>query len=140
MRRNEIQKHRKNELERARYARNGAEGRDEQRRRTENTRRKHLAIVTAIKLENGCIDCGYRGHPAALHFDHRDPATKSFGISRSLGFSLPILMAEIAKCDVRCANCHAVRSANQKHLGRPRMDPPPASEGADVLRLFEEDC
>lgn len=26
--------------------------------------------LDAYKLKNGCVDCGYREHHAALHFDH----------------------------------------------------------------------
>lgn len=26
--------------------------------------------LDAYKLSVGCVDCGYRGHHAALHFDH----------------------------------------------------------------------
>jgi hypothetical protein len=39
------------------------------------------------------------------------------------------LLAEIAKCDVRCANCHAIRSFAQGHVGQPRIDmkPPPST-------------
>jgi len=44
--------------------------------------------LAEIKLERGCCKCGYNAHPAALHFNHIDPSTKSFNIgsngSRSL--------------------------------------------------------
>lgn len=61
------------------------------------------------KLSHPCVDCG-EADPRCLDFDHRDHATKSFNISdytsskRSIALSR--LEAEIAKCDVRCANCH----------------------------------
>lgn len=38
--------------------------------------RRAAARLDALKLEAGCVDCGYNKHPAALHFDHRDPETK----------------------------------------------------------------
>jgi hypothetical protein len=31
---------------------------------------KRRAFIQAQKLKQGCIDCGYKGHPAALDFDH----------------------------------------------------------------------
>lgn len=76
------------------------------------------ALLDDIKLTSGCIDCGYRQHPAALEFDHRDRSEKSFTIARFY-HSVPwaTVLAEIAKCDVRCANCHRVRSATHGHLG-----------------------
>jgi len=76
-----------------------------------------------IKLAAGCVDCGYREHACALQFDHVDPKTKSFVIAHSLMRSKERLLEEIAKCEVRCANCHAVRTkANHPRLGRPRVD------------------
>jgi hypothetical protein len=56
------------------------------------------------------MDCGYNAHPEALDFDHRDPAQKASMVSRIKTLSLESLMAEIAKCDVVCANCHRVRT------------------------------
>jgi predicted Zn-ribbon and HTH transcriptional regulator len=75
-------------------------------------------LLDSIKLERGCTDCGYNLAPEALHFDHREPKEKSFTISNSLTTSWEVILAEIAKCDVRCANCHAIRS---KRLGHNRV-------------------
>ncbi|MCZ7537811.1 MAG: hypothetical protein M5T61_19070, partial [Acidimicrobiia bacterium] len=47
-------------------------------------RRRRIEAVQAIKIECGCIDCGYREHPAALHFDHRDPDTKQFQVMKAI--------------------------------------------------------
>jgi hypothetical protein len=60
------------------------------------------------------LDCGYNGHPVALHFDHRNQGEKSFKISSGLNRNLNSLLAEIAKCDVRCANCHAIKTVVNK--------------------------
>ena len=46
-----------------------------------------------------------------MEFDHRDPAEKSQGVTRMVGrASLKRIMAEVAKCDVVCANCHRMRT------------------------------
>lgn len=76
---------------------------------------KRVAITNQIKLESGCADCGYREHPAALHFDHM-PGTKKFrGVAQMIvNTSMDKLLEEIAKCEVVCANCHAVRTANRR--------------------------
>ena len=68
------------------------------------------ALIDSIKVERGCADCGYRDHPAALHFDHRDPSKKAWGIATNLSRRWERLIEEIAKCDVRCSNCHAIRT------------------------------
>lgn len=78
------------------------------------------ALITAIKIDRGCVDCGYDAHPAALHFDHRDPTIKRFRIAANLSRRWADILDEIAKCDVRCANCHAIRTAEQGYgPGRP---------------------
>lgn len=70
--------------------------------------------VDRIKLEQGCIDCGYNKHPAGLQFDHVDKAKKKFQISPSLNRNWEILLAEIEKCVVRCAICHAIKTFEMK--------------------------
>jgi hypothetical protein len=56
----------------------------------------------------GCTDCGEQD-PVVLEFDHR--ADKREAVVRlACGCSLETLRQEIAKCDVRCANCHRVRT------------------------------
>jgi hypothetical protein len=62
------------------------------------------------KLERGCVDCGYRKDPIALDFDHREPSLKTANLSEMLHHSWSKVLAEIAKCDVRCANCHRIRT------------------------------
>src|SRR5712691_5329844 len=62
-----------------------------------------------------CADCGQSFAPWVMDFDHRNPEEKSFAITtgRSLLMNRDRLLAEIAKCDVVCANCHAVRTYAQ---------------------------
>lgn len=75
--------------------------------------REYLARLAEIKLAHGCLRCGYREHPAALSFHHRDPATKKFTIGKGY-HAAEKLLAEIAKCDVLCENCHRVLHAEEK--------------------------
>jgi len=60
-----------------------------------------------------CVDCG-ESDPVVLDFDHRDGVEKIETISglRARG-RREQLFAEIAKCDVRCSNCHSRRTAMQ---------------------------
>ena len=62
----------------------------------------------ALKATKRCERCG-ETEPDCLQFHHRDPASKSFNLSTaaSLGnYSRERLLAEVAKCEVLCANCH----------------------------------
>jgi hypothetical protein len=75
---------------------------------------EHVAYVAAIKMEAGCVDCGYRDHPAALDFDHLDPLNKRCQVSAMAGRLKADIEAEIAKCEVVCANCHRIRTFNRR--------------------------
>lgn len=71
--------------------------------------------LAEIKLASGCVDCGYRAHPDALDFDHLPGSDKEFNISRALrSKNWDAILAEVAKCEVRCANCHRVKTAERR--------------------------
>lgn len=57
-----------------------------------------------------CDDCGVQHPPYVMQFDHRDGETKKFNLSAAGRRSKAQILEEIAKCDVVCANCHAVRT------------------------------
>lgn len=76
---------------------------------------RKTALVQAYKLELGCSDCGYRAHPAALEFDHLPGHVKRFNVMEKVGsYSLDAIWDEIAKCEVVCANCHAIRTTDRR--------------------------
>lgn len=66
------------------------------------------------KITKGCVDCGYNVHFAALHLDHTGKKTEEIQYARS---SISRLKAEIenGKCEVRCANCHSVKTWADKN-------------------------
>lgn len=69
------------------------------------------------KLKVGCIDCGYNKHAVALEFDHVDWSTKSFNVCNASSISQAL--EEIKKCEVRCANCHRVKTAERRNIVDP---------------------
>ena len=88
------------------------------RRRRDERYREHRALVDGIKLERGCADCGYTGHPAALDFDHLPGVLKEADIARAVTWRCTAnLLAEIAKCEVVCANCHRIRTQDRGGIG-----------------------
>ena len=80
-------------------------------------RRALYKKVALIKLEAGCAHCGYNAHSQALQCDHIDPANKLQGVSDlvGLGAKWPTIEKEMAKCQVLCANCHAVKTHPRCH-------------------------
>jgi hypothetical protein len=56
------------------------------------------------------MDCGGTFPPECMDFDHRPGEKKLFGIGQGLRRKLEALLAEIAKCDLVCANCHRIRT------------------------------
>jgi hypothetical protein len=68
--------------------------------------RAHLA-------ENPCVDCG-EADPNLLDFDHIDPSTKVLAVAELIrqGREADVRI-EVAKCEIRCANCHRRRTARE---------------------------
>lgn len=61
-----------------------------------------------------CVDCGEK-NPIVLEFDHITNE-KTGSISYLLNWlkcSWPTILEEIEKCEVRCANCHRVKTFKQ---------------------------
>jgi len=75
---------------------------------------RNREFIHKYKVNHYCVDCGEKD-PLVLDFDHRDRATKCFGICDSVhsGYSIKKIAEEIAKCDVRCANCHRRKTAKE---------------------------
>ena len=68
--------------------------------------------LAAIALKGGKCERCPEDHPGALQFHHRNPKLKSFGISTKVlasarKYPWDMIEAEVAKCDLLCANCHA---------------------------------
>jgi hypothetical protein len=65
-------------------------------------------------LEHPCVDCGLKD-PLVLEFDHVELSAKRLEVNRLVqrGFAWPTVVEELAKCEVRCANCHRRRTARQ---------------------------
>jgi hypothetical protein len=64
-----------------------------------------------VKSAQPCADCGLRFHPAAMHFDHLPGAVKVDNVSDLVRTGRRRLAElEILKCDIVCANCHAIRT------------------------------
>ena len=92
-----------------------------------NVRTRNERARTANKLRMGsyllvhpCVDCG-ETDIRVLDFDHDTDATKVAAVTTlvAAGGSWSLIEAEIAKCSVRCANCHrrvtSLRAQDWRH-------------------------
>lgn len=86
-------------------------------RRNAKTRRlRNQSIVDQHLLANPCVDCGV-SNPLVLQFDHvLGTKTGNVGTLASRGCTLTRLTEEVAKCVVRCANCHQRRTSRKARL------------------------
>jgi len=77
-------------------------------------REYQIRILTLLK-QSGCIDCGEKD-PVVLDFDHVY-GTKTAGISFMVRNhrAWETIEAEIAKCVVRCSNCHRRKTAKDRN-------------------------
>lgn len=113
---------------------------------TASRRADNLTKILAYLAQHPCADCG-ETDPLVLHFDHtRGVKLAEVSSLYSSGSSWVRILAEIAKCDVRCAVCHCKRHARAGGWRRlamaedlqrvvdavaqvqPRSDPSPAKE------------
>ena len=74
--------------------------------------RNRLWLVEYLS-KHPCVDCNETDF-IVLEFDHREQSTKTENIAVLVSYSsLERLQEEVAKCDVRCANCHRRKTAKQ---------------------------
>lgn len=84
----------------------------------EANKKRYLKFKSFIDLQKSkpCIDCKQQYSPWIMQFDHRNPLEKKYTIADLLNRmrSMHLIVEEIAKCDVVCANCHAERTHKQR--------------------------
>jgi hypothetical protein len=89
----------------------GTSPRADEKRRVWQAHARMLLEIRSVP----CPDCGKTYSPYAMEFDHRDPATKVHGVTSMIGrASVAGILAEVAKCDVVCANCHRMRTYRRR--------------------------
>ena len=87
------------------------------RERTNKKRKRRAYWLRKYKEAKGCEVCGYNLNGLALDFDHIDRSEKKFlASSRMLNLSLKSIMSEIRKCRILCANCHRIKTYDNKEF------------------------
>jgi len=71
-------------------------------------RSENYALINTLK-DKPCLDCGQRFPPCAMDFDHVQGG-KKFTIGSQITRPMRVLLEEIEKCELLCANCHRIRT------------------------------
>ena len=86
-------------------------------RATAEMQKTNNVIIVEQARQCGCIKCGEK-RSYVLDFHHRDPAEKTNVLAHMIkSASESALIAELAKCDVLCANCHREFHFLEKEFG-----------------------
>jgi len=76
-----------------------------------NKRRRERKQFLYKRKSVPCQDCGVRYPPYVMDFDHvRGDKVMDISDMISAAVSWDVLIAEVAKCEVVCANCHRIRT------------------------------
>lgn len=83
------------------------------KQRYESKRVKSLfKFINEYKKKHSCIKCGFSDH-RALQFHHpNDDKSEDVSTMCSHGYAKETIIKEINKCDLLCANCHAIEHSN----------------------------
>ncbi len=75
---------------------------------------KLIEFINTYKSSHGCQKCGFNVHYTALVFHHLNVDSEKIDDISSLKRlrSKKIILEEMKKCIVLCANCHALLHAN----------------------------
>jgi len=88
------------------------------------------SVLKRYKLMKGCAKCGYNENEHALQFNHIDPKQKRFLLAQKAHKMVlnrdtkgkQKLKEELNKCEVVCANCHAIITYENKHYAVHKKD------------------
>lgn len=82
---------------------------------------KSRNYIQDVLQNSKCMDCE-NDNWRVLEFDHKDKSTKLYNISMMYDLSTETIQKEIDKCEIRCANCHRIRTAKQFNTWRFKRD------------------
>lgn len=79
-------------------------------------RKAHTAWLDSLKEGKPCADCGRIYPPYVMEWDHLPGTVKALVIAdtRRAAHGKSRILAELAKCELVCANCHRERTFRRR--------------------------
>ena len=89
------------------YAKYGDAYRERAKIRRAKLKRQNQIELIRYLQDKACAECG-ENDIRVLEFDHLEPPKKLLGIARAVNDGRPsaVILSEIHKCQILCANCH----------------------------------
>lgn len=92
---------------------------DGQKEKTAGRAAKCRQRMNEYKETHPCADCGNNYPYYVMDFDHLPGHIKSNMIAHMKTNSWEVILAEIAKCELVCSNCHRIRTHTRKQYNAP---------------------
>jgi hypothetical protein len=79
-------------------------------------RAAHVEWMNSLKEGRPCADCGQAFPPYVMEWDHLPGTEKTLVLAdtRRAAYGRRRILAELAKCELVCANCHRERTFGQR--------------------------
>jgi hypothetical protein len=133
----EIKRIRDREYQKRWYYNNKDKVKAKQARRTQKLRQ----LIRDLRA-HPCTDCHQSFPWFVMEFDHREKPLNGKRVGYYANFGMKRLLAEVAKCDLVCANCHCVRTHQRRIQSRTSIAavgelayPPDLGSGSMGVRL-----
>lgn len=97
------------------YYKHGSKYRENALKRNKLVKEKLHSKMLEYLADKKCEKCG-NNDMRVLDFDHIIPSTKSFNIARAMNdrVSWKNILTEVNKCQILCANCHKIKTAQEQ--------------------------
>ena len=99
-------------------------------------RKLHILSIRKLKAKNRkcareflyeylkdkkCVDCG-EDNPIVLEFDHvRENKVRTISKMVGNGSKIQTILSEMEKCEIRCANCHRIKTTKSEGYHKSRF-------------------
>lgn len=78
---------------------------------TIQARKRNYDLIAEYKKTHPCVDCGIIFPDCAMDFDHiKGKKFHNIALLANAAYSWETILKEIEKCEVRCANCHRIKT------------------------------